>query len=193
MGEGLKTIYQLCSSLIFPTCWEFQIEQIIFKWAPNAFDWRYKAINKKIKIKWQSSVKGNNRFPPERLMIKESWNPIVLEVHLDTQNTRCLDATFSWDCLHAKNVRYQLIPSRHVDSHRILQFDLVRSTSDHTQPKMVVSDAKSSCEGTFTWWLFTCNKPKISIIDSFQRYWWSQNPTNLIGQEAQLAIHNQKQ
>ena len=45
------------------------------------------------------------------------------------------------DYLHAKNLRYQLIPSRDIDVQRILQTDLARGTPDHIQPKVVVSDA----------------------------------------------------
>ena len=45
----------------------------------------------------------------------------------------------------------------------------MRDTTDHTQPKVEVSDA------TFPWWLTPWKKIEISI-DLFQRYWWSRNP-----------------
>ena len=41
------------------------------------------------------------------------------------------------DCLHAKKVNHQLIPSTDIDDQRILQSDW-RGTTGQTQPKMVV-------------------------------------------------------
>ena len=43
--------------------------------------------------------------------------------------------------LHAKNLKYHLNASRNIDEQRILQSNLTRDTSDHIQPKLVVSYA----------------------------------------------------
>ena len=39
--------------------------------------------------------------------------------------------------LHVKNLRYQLIPFRHIVDQRILQYDWTRSTTGHAQKKLV--------------------------------------------------------
>ena len=63
-----------------------------------------------------------------------------------------------------------MIPYGDIDDQRILQSDWVRGITVHTQTKLVVSDATSLC------WLSACKKSK-RLADSFQRYWWSNNPT----------------
>ena len=45
------------------------------------------------------------------------------------------------DCVHAKNLRYQLISCTDFDDQKILKFDWTRSTPGQTQPKVVVIDA----------------------------------------------------
>ena len=53
-----------------------------------------------------------------------------------------------------------------------MKSDSIRSTTGKTQPKKVVSD------GTFPWWFSPCKKSK-RLLDSFQRYWWSNNTGTL--------------
>ena len=53
-----------------------------------------------------------------------------------------------------------------------MKSDSIRSTTGNTQPKKVVSD------GTFPWWFSPCKKSK-RLLDSFQRYWWSNNTGTL--------------
>ena len=48
----------------------------------------------------------------------------------------------------------QFFPSRDIDDQRIQESDWPKGTSDHTQPKVLVSDA------TFLWWLSPTKKPK---------------------------------
>ena len=48
---------------------------------------------------------------------------------------------FFHNYLHAKDLRYSLIPSRYIDDQRILQSDWAKSTTGQTQLKVVISDA----------------------------------------------------
>ena len=49
----------------------------------------------------------------------------------------------------------------------------MKATICHIQAKVVVSDP------IFPWWLSQCKKSKTSI-DSFPKYWWSNNATILL-------------
>lgn len=70
------------------------------------------------------------------------------------------------DYIHTKKLRYQLIPSRDIDDQGILESDWVKGTTDHTKPKVVVSDP--ACFSFPPWKI-----SKVSI-DFFQRYWWTK-------------------
>ena len=50
----------------------------------------------------------------------------------------------SGNYLHAKNLRYQLLPIRDVDDQKILQSDWMRGNISHSQPTVVVPDATSA-------------------------------------------------
>ena len=54
--------------------------------------------------------------------MKENWNLIGQEARLATPSKEKIfsGTTFVDDCLHAKNLRYQLIPSRDTYDQRIL-------------------------------------------------------------------------
>ena len=41
----------------------------------------------------------------------------------------------------AKNLKYQLIPSRDIDDQRLMQSNWTKSTTGHTQPKVLLLDA----------------------------------------------------
>ena len=82
------------------------------------------------------------------MSIRESCNLIEHEAHMVTLNQRYwysdtqilksqILVSFD-DHLHAKNIRYQMITSTDVDDQRILQSDLTRGTTGHSQPKVVV-------------------------------------------------------
>ena len=58
--------------------------------------------------------------------------------------------------------------SRDIDDPWILQSDWGRSTTDHTQPKVVVSNA------ALTSWLSPCKKSMISL-NCFLIHWWWKN------------------
>ena len=101
-----------------------------------------------------------NRFLPEILMIKESWNLIPPMVCIWPHPTMsrsqrcyvpCDDYLFS-----------------DIADLRILSSDWTRGLTSHTQPKVVALDT------TFPWWLTPCKKSEISL-GSFQRYWWLKN------------------
>ena len=109
-------------------------------------------------------IKRINWFFPEMLIIKESCNLTGWETQLVTPDQ-------SWKSqMLLKILRYHLILWRNNDGQRILQSDWSRSTSGHTQPKLVVSG------DTFLWWLAPSKISKRSLY-SFQRYWWLNNNT----------------
>ena len=60
--------------------------------------------------------------------------------------------------LHVKNIRDRSIRSRNIDDQKILQSELKRGTTGHTQPKVVISDA------AFPWWLTSCKKLRYHLI-----------------------------
>ena len=64
------------------------------------------------------------------------------------------------DCLHAKNLRYQLIPSRNIDDQRILQSDCPDERNTWPQPKVLPSTDKH----------LHAKKTKINSINSPLRY-----------------------
>ena len=53
------------------------------------------------------------------------------------------------DCLHTKNLRYQLVLSGFIADKRILQFDWMRDTTGHTQSK---SDSLKRIVGNGATW-----------------------------------------
>ena len=108
---------------------------------------------KKIKITW---------FFSQILMIKESCNLIGWKAQLPHPIKKWLP--FFDDYLQSKNLRDQSIPSRD-----IIKKSWARTTTGQSHPpKVVFSDA------AFPWSITSCKKAKTSL-DSFQRYWWSNN------------------
>ena len=76
-------------------------------------------------------------------MIKESWNLIGPEAHLDTPNQEWKSYVLPSldDYLYPKNLRCQLVLSSDIADQRIVHSDWLRDTTDHNQPKVVVSGA----------------------------------------------------
>ena len=80
------------------------------------------------------------------------------------QKVAASHATFLWWLSPIKNLRDQSIPSKD-----IIKKSWARTTTGQSHPpKVVFSDA------AFPWWITSCKKAKTSL-DSFQRYWWSNN------------------
>ena len=100
-----------------------------------------------------------------------------------------------------KNLRYQLIPFRHIHDQRILQSDWTKSTTAKPSQEVVPGatfawwlspyrkSKRSDClrgitsytkqkvivsDAAFLWWLSPSKKSKMSI-GSFQKYWWLKN------------------
>ena len=110
------------------------------------------------------SPSKNNKYIdgsfPVILLIKESWLPPSKH-----GCPRCYLSLMN-NSMHKRwHIRWF---SRDIVDQRILQSDWTRGSSGHIQSRVVASDA------TFSWWLFASKKSKISL-DSFQRYWWSNN------------------
>ena len=87
---------------------------------------------------------------------------------LHPTNSSSLRCYFFDDYLDAKNLRYWLIPFTDIDDQWILQSNWTRGITEHTQPKVVVSDA------TFLWWLSSSKESK-RLLDSVRRHWWLNN------------------
>ena len=76
-------------------------------------------------------IQDINWLLPEILKIKESCNLIGWKAHRSYQ-TKCDDLH---DYLHTKKLIHQLTLSRQIGGKRILQYDWMRGSTGHTQPK----------------------------------------------------------
>ena len=131
-----------------------QSKYVITKWTPAKFDKWCEEINKKRKTKWQWLDKGINWFLPEILMTKKPCNSIWPGAYNwpETTKSDSLQCYLSLMTNSMKKLRNQMILFKETVDQRILQSNLTRSLTDHTQPKVVVSNA------TFPWWLTACIK-----------------------------------
>ena len=178
LGPGLKLIFHsftqafiLLMSLfklvtnkfvIFICCesvWKIlHIDSSVISKCPHAkFDKRCMEIikqkkNNKITLirQWYKWISPRDIDNSERILESNwTWNKLGL-----THPT----ATSLDEYLHAKNLRYQLIPTSGVDDLRILQSDKMGETTGRTQWKSEVSDA------TFPWWRIACIKDLRGLL-----------------------------
>ena len=96
-------------------------------------------------------------------MIKEYWNLIGQKAHLAKSGSLKCYLPLMNNCMQKKNLDH-LILYTDTDDQSILQSDCTKDTTDHTQPKVVVS------YNTFLCRLSPCKKSKRLIDSDFLRY-----------------------